>query len=167
MIVVEGYAIVDDLGSFLDTLDDIGDRYGCTVQAVDARYIAGTDHVRTALELADRAIERDDAIARDRGMELLLYLAGSRQIDTALGLGVEPGRTPTLVVIDGDDEQGAAEAVRTLSAIEPADLVAGEEFGDPERLRDWFEIGDAELSATEADLQALVRERTALLAVEK
>lgn len=167
MIVVESYAVVDDLGAFLDALDEIGERYGCTVQAVDARYVAGTDHVRTALALADRAIERDDAIARDRGMELLLYLAGSRQIDTALELGVDPGRTPTLVVIDGDDEQLAAEAVRELPAIEPTDLVSGEELGDLERLRDWFEIGDAEFSATGADLQALVRERTVLLTVEK
>lgn len=167
MKLLEGYAAVDDLDAFLDRLDEIGEAHGCAVQAVDARYVAGRAHVEAAVGFADRAIERDDAIARDRGVEILLYLAGRRQIDDALELGITEGQTPTVVVIDGDDEAGAAEAVTALSTFEPADLRQGEELGDPDRLCEFFEIDEAELAATDADLETLVCERTALLTVEK
>ena len=46
---------------------------------------------------------------------------------------------------------------------EPADTLG--EY-DEQRVREWFDIGDAEL-ATGADLSDLIRERVALLVVEK
>jgi len=172
MELVEGVATIDDLETFLARLGEIGDEGGCTIQAFDARYVAGRRHLERALELADRAIERDDAIADDRAVEVLCYAAGRRQINRALAMGVDEGETPAVVLVAGEDggdgagddanETAAAEAVRTL--LEPADTLG--EF-DPDTVREFFDIGDAEVAATDAGLEDLVIERVALLTVEK
>jgi KEOPS complex subunit Cgi121 len=176
--LVEGYAEVDDIDAFLASLSAIGEEHGCLVQAFDARLVASEGHLAHALRTARRAIERGETIARDPAVEVLCYAAGTRQIDVALELGVGEGRSPVVVLIaahdadsEGQDESArsdvdeAAAAVRDL--IEPADLERDTEFGDPERLRECFDVGDAELDASDADLATLVRERVALLTVER
>jgi KEOPS complex subunit Cgi121 len=163
----ERFGSVDTL---VARLDEIADAHGVTVQAFDARYIVDRTHLRRAVELADRERERDEGIARDRAVEILLYAAGRRQIDRALAMGVGEGATPAVVLVDappGADgpeaaESGAADAVREI--LDPADTLGNY---DPERVRTFFDIGDAELAATAADLPALVRERVALLIVER
>jgi KEOPS complex subunit Cgi121 len=176
--LIEGYADVEDLDAFLDDLGAVGEATDCVVQAFDARYVAGESHLEHALDAARLARSRGQAIARDPAVELLCYAAGTRQIDDALALGVSAGRSPVVVLVaaldcandegaaDGDaSETAAREAVR--ERIEPATLERGSERGDPQRLREYFEIGDAELAASDADLATLVRERVALLAVER
>jgi KEOPS complex subunit Cgi121 len=173
MRLVEGIAEIDDLQAFLDRLTEIGDAHGCTVQAFDARYVVSEAHLRRAVELADRAIERGNAVARDRGVEILLYAAGSRQIDRALTLGVEEGEFSVVVLVSEpskaesstaptDAELDAAEAVE--QRLTPASTLG--EF-DPERVCAFFEIGDREREVVDGDLTDLVLERVALLDVEK
>lgn len=165
MQVVEGDITVEGIDEFVATLGDIGEDHGVAVQALDARYIVDRAHLERACELADRAFERGAAIARERAVEILLYAAGTRQINRALELGVGTGSQPAVVVVHGEgDETAAAEAVRSLSAVE-----SGETLGDydTELVTDWFGIGDAERAATDAPLSALVRERVTLLVVEK
>jgi KEOPS complex subunit Cgi121 len=182
MEVVEAEITVEGIDSLLADLDAIGAEYGVAVQALDARYIVDREHLRRAVELADRAFERGDAIARDRNVEIMLYAAGTRQIDRALTFGLAEGTHPAVVVIHAPDsvdepaaaedgaadtaivEARAAEAVRALDAVAPASTLG--EY-DPELVREWFGIDDAELDATDAGLAALVRERVALLTVEK
>jgi KEOPS complex subunit Cgi121 len=168
MELVEGIATIDDLDPFLERLGEIGDAQGCTIQAFDARYVAGRRHLERALELADRAIERDDAIADDRAVEVLCYAAGRRQINRALAMGVDEGETPIVVLIaaenDSNDADEAAAASEVRGLLEPADTLG--EF-DPDTVREFFDVGDAELSATDATLEDLVIERVALLTVEK
>jgi KEOPS complex subunit Cgi121 len=180
--LVSGHAELDDVDDFLDSLNTIGADHGCTVQAVDARYVAGRRHLTRALELADRALDRDDAIARDRGVELLLYVAGTRQIDRAFEIGVSTGRTPIVVVVDApeSDPDGqtppGAESAESIADAKAAAASAVESRLDPApfdeivcdrtRVQEWFDIGDTERDATTATLQALVCERVALLALE-
>lgn len=169
MRVVEGEAAIDELEDFLDRLAVIADREGVTVQAFDARYVVGRQHLDHAVRMADRAIERGDAIARERSVEILLYAAGRRQIDRALEMGVGEGVGPVAVLVDAaasdaeDRERAAAAAVTELLAEERPTL---EEY-DEERVTEFFEVGPAERAATDATLADLVRERVALLAVEK
>lgn len=178
MKLVEGHADVEDLDAFLDALGKIGNEHDCVVQAFDARYVAGEAHLAHALEAARRARSRGEAIARDPAVELLCYAAGTRQIDDALALGVSEGQSPVVVLVatldgSGGESPASTDASETAAAedvrerIEPADLERGSELGDPERLREYFEIGEAELAASNADLATLVRERVALLAVER
>ena len=169
MLLVEGTATVEDVDEFLDTLAEVGDAAGCTVQAFDARYVAGQEHLRRAVELADRAFERGENVARDRRVEILLFAAGRRQIDRALEMGVDEGEGPTVVVVDspgGDEsaEKEVAERVRHL--LEPAETL-GIEHADREQVREFFEITDEELDAAAGDLQDLVLERVTLLVVER
>lgn len=183
MKLVEGIAEIDDLQAFLNEVDDIAAEHGCTVQAFDANYVVGPEHLRRAVELADRAIERGETIARERGVEILLYAAGRRQIDRALEMGVAEGEVPVVVLIDepapsvraalpsppggkndtdGDPESAAADAV--VGLLRPAETLG--EY-DPERLCAFFDITDAERGAVAGDLSDLVLERVALLDVEK
>jgi KEOPS complex subunit Cgi121 len=172
-----GFADVD---AFVAELGDVGDEYGVTVQVFDARYVVSRRHLDRALELADRERARGDGIARDRAVEVLLYAAGRRQIERALEIGVSEGSTPAVVLVDGGDggddgtngsdgetadvaaEAAAADAVRNL--LEPAETLDDD---DAERVREFFDVGDRELAATDATLEDLVLERVALLVVER
>lgn len=169
MRLVEGHAEVDDLEAFLGDLDAVAEEHDCVVQAFDARLVAGEAHLEHAYATARRAIDRGEAIARDPAVEVLCYAAGRRQIEDALAMGVDEGRGPVVVLVAPDgadaDVEAAAEAVGDV--IEPDELERGTELGDPERLREYFDVGDVELGATDESLETLVRERVALLAVER
>jgi KEOPS complex subunit Cgi121 len=162
MRLVEGVATVTDVDAFVANLSDVGEEFGATVQAFDARYVVDRAHLRRAVELADRAIDRGENVARDRAVEILLYATGRRQINRALAMGVDEGETPAVVLVDGGDESGAAAAVADS-------LTAAKTLGstDEALVRDFFEVSDAELDAADGDLAGIVRERVALLDVEK
>lgn len=163
MRVVEGVATVDDVDGFVATMGTIGEEHDCAVTAIDARYVAGQPHLQAAVDRANRAVERDDAIADDRSIEILLYAAGRRQIERALEMGVSEGRTAVVVVIDGTDEAAAATTIAGMLEAEPVLETAR----DDELIRAFFDISDMELAATDAPLVDLVVERVSLLAVEK
>jgi KEOPS complex subunit Cgi121 len=178
--LVEGVATIDDVDAFVARLGEIGADHGVTVQAFDARYVVSRRHLERAVELADRAFDRGENVARDRGVEIMLYAAGRRQIDRALALGVSAGEQAVVVLVvagadDPDDtgvepsdpsgadaESDAAEAVGRLLDPDPT-------LGtyDRERVREYFNVGDAELAAVAGDLEDVVLERVALLDVEK
>lgn len=162
MQVVEGVADIEDVEAFVGRLDEAGDEHGATVQAFDARSVVDREHLERALEFADRAIDRGEAIARDRGVEILLYAAGRRQINRALAMGVSAGECPVAVIVDGGDEAGAAGDVRDL--LDPAETLGAY---DREMVMDFFGVTAAELDATSGTLADLVRERVALLTVER
>jgi len=165
MEVVEGRADIDDVGAFVDDLDGIGKRHGVTVQAFDARYVVDRAHLERAVELAERARDRGETIADDFGVEILLYAAGRRQINRALEMGVSEGSCPVVVVVVGDsgNDERAATADLWDHLTEDATLGAY----DAERVRAFFDVTDTELGATEGTLADAVRERVALLPVEK
>lgn len=151
-----------DVETFVDRVNAIRETTGATVQAFDARYVVGREHVERAVELADRAIDRGDAVADDPGVEVLLWAAGRRQIDRALGMGVSDGVTPVVGVVHGGDESAATDALRSL--VEPSETLG---TYDEARVREFFDVTDRELEATDAGLESLVLERVALLAVNQ
>lgn len=162
-IVEIGGEAFPDVGSFLEALDGVADSHDVTVQAFDARYVVSRRHLERAVELADRERSRGDGIARERAVEILLYAAGRRQIDRALEMGVGEGETPTVVLVDGDGDETAA-ASEVSERLAPAETLG--EYDDA-LVREFYDIGAAELEATTADVEALVRERVALLVVER
>ncbi|RLM68246.1 hypothetical protein DVK05_10865 [Halorubrum sp. Atlit-8R] len=178
--LVAGTFAVADLDAFLADLDGIAAQTGAVVQAFDADLVVSGTQLREAARLAARAIARGEAVARDPGVEVLLYAAGRRQIDRALDLGVAEGerRAVVLVADFGDvpgadrppaDPDRAVEAVRGL-ALDSAELVEGDApltGFDEERVREFYGVTDRELAATNGGLADAVRERVALLDVEK
>lgn len=177
MEVVTGTASVGDVTEFVEALAAVGDDHDCVVQAVDAELVTGRDHLATALRYAARAHRRDDAVARDPAVEVLLYAAGRRQIDRAFAMGVDEGENAVAVVVasdfptapldDDDVERAAATDVTALlddaHVLEADDALTATE---PGRVHEFFDIGAAEREATDADLAALVRERVVLLAID-
>jgi len=179
--IVEGTARVDDVDAFLDDLDAVGAATGTTVQAFDARAIVSREHLRRAVELANRAFDRGENVARDPGVEILLYAAGRRQIDRALRLGVSEGEGPVVVLVvvgaavpgreddagDGETDAAAdadATAARIRELVAPAETLGAY---DPDLVRRLFDVTDRELAATDGGLPAAVLERVALLDVRK
>jgi KEOPS complex subunit Cgi121 len=160
----DGESDTTDLDGAVASLSAVSERHGATVQAFDARYVVDRRHLERAVELADRAFERGENVARDRAVETLLYAAGRRQIDRAFELGLSAGETPAVVLVDGGDEAAAADAVAALPWLD-----AEETLGDydPERVRTFFDVSDAELAVVGGDLAGVVHERVALLDVEK
>jgi len=175
MQVVEGTADIDDVGTFVETLSAIGDRHGVTVQAFDARYVVDRAHLELAVDLATRAHSRGDAIAEDFGVEILLYAAGRRQINRALTMGVSEGSCPVVAVVVDHERKDSHVGKIEQNGIEAAaddvreQLTAASTLGDYDagRVRSFFDITDTELDATAGDLSDAVRERVALLTVEK
>lgn len=173
----DGVPVFDDVDALITRLGEVADEHGVTVQAFDAGLVVDGRHLERAVELADRERARGDAIARDRAVEILLYAAGRRQIERAFEMGVAPGATPAVVLVDapsgGDadehDGSGAADAEQAAAGAARALLEPAETLGDydPGRVRAFFDIGEGELAATAADLPALVHERVALLVVER
>jgi len=167
--IVEGIARIDDVDAFLDDLDAIAAATGTTIQAFDARAIVSREHLHRAVELANRAFDRGENVARDPGVEVLLYAAGRRQIDDALEMGVSEGRLPVAVVVTAaadaaDREAAAADALRERLTLDPAETL---DATDPDRVREFFDVTAAELDAVDGDLSDLIAERVALLDVAK
>ncbi|WP_435334372.1 KEOPS complex subunit Cgi121 [Haloarchaeobius sp. TZWWS8] len=173
MRVVEGTATVADVDEFVATLGELADEHGCAVQVFDARYVVDRAHLDAAVRQAARAWERDDAVARDPAVEILLYAAGRRQISEALAMGVDEGETPVVAVVVSDfpahpfetDDAEAAAAADLAAIFEKSETLARET--DDATVREFFDIGDAELAATDATLADLVCERVALLSINK
>jgi KEOPS complex subunit Cgi121 len=162
-IAETGRGRFEDVGALVETLADIGEAHDVTVQAFDARYVVSRRHLERALEVADRERARGAGIARDRGIEIALYAAGRRQIDRAMEMGVSAGETPVVVLVDGPGEEADA-ATALQEILSPAETLGS---GDESRIREFFDIGSAELEATDAGLEALVLERVALLVIER
>jgi len=168
MEVLEGRADIDDVGDFVAELEAIGDEHGVTIQAFDARYAVDREHLERAVGLATRARERGDTIAEDFGVEMLLYAAGRRQINRALEMGVSEGACPVVAVVVGSGTGRQSDEAAAAAALEKR-LAPAETLGDydEQRVRDFFDVTDTELAATEGTLADAVRERVALLVVEK
>jgi KEOPS complex subunit Cgi121 len=176
--LVSGTVVIDDLDGFLARLDEIGAETGAVIQAFDADLIVSDAHLRAATRLAVRAIARGEAVARDPGVEIMLYAAGRRQIDRALTLGVAEGDQRAVVLVadfggvpgadrtaaDLDAAERAVEGLTTAETDGPDDAVT--DF-DADRVREFYGVSDRELAATAGDLPDVVRERVALLDVEK
>ncbi|MGM0605421.1 MAG: KEOPS complex subunit Cgi121 [Halobacteriota archaeon] len=175
MKILQGACTISELPAFLDRLQLIRSETETTIQAFDASYVVSESHLRRAVELADRAIEREANVADDRAVEILLYAAGRRQITDALEMGVSEGRDPQPVVFvvdaarSGGPEVSSGEAVsdavdRVRSLIEPKTVLGS---FDPGLVDRFFDISAAELKITDGDREAIVLERVALLDVEK
>ncbi|ELZ95273.1 KEOPS complex Cgi121-like subunit [Haloferax mucosum ATCC BAA-1512] len=164
MRVLEANATVSDLDAFIATVGAVADDTEATIQAFDARYIVDRDHLERAVELADRAISRGNEIARDRAVEFILYASGRRQINRAFEIGVSDGTHPVVIVIDGGDEPAAEAALFDRLDLTPAETLGNY---DESLVCDFFDIGDEERAMADDDLAALVKERVALLAVDR
>ena len=180
MRIVRARTTIEDLEEFLAEIRTVGEETGATIQCFDARYVAGERHLRRATALAERASEQGRAVADDPAVEMLLYAAGRRQINRAHEMGVSTGDHEIVAVVTGGDDAAAEERLAAewdgpdgdgWNDTEASGDQTGDDgtttLGEPETLRAFFDIPAAELAVVDADLEAVVLERVALLDVEK
>ncbi len=176
MKIIEGRAEIDDVGEFVERVSAIATEHDVTIQTFDARSVVDRAHLRRAVDIACREISRNEQIAEDRGVEILLYAAGRRQINRALEMGVSSGNCPVVAVVvdcethDWEGDEVSVKAAETAAAAEIEGLLDTESVlgeYDAEHVRSFYDITETELAATDGGISDLVRERVALLVVER
>lgn len=167
LVIVGGKVDIGDVKAFIAKLVSIGKKYGVTVQAVNADRIAGRGHIEFAANKAVEAFHEKVNLARDLGMETMLYLRGRRQIEHALELGVHEGKNNVAIVIIGDDPESALIAARaTLDEVD--EKVVDYSHDKDKVLMELYGITPAEIEVVGKErIPLLVRERSALLEFEK
>jgi KEOPS complex subunit Cgi121 len=136
------------------------------IQVVDARYVAGREHLEFALTQAEKAFKRGSNISNDPMMEVLVRASAQRQIKKALELfGVNGSREVYII-----GKELPLELIRSYGCEEVEPRISR---GKYRRLKEKFGIGEAEIAAVagrdyEARVEALkniIKERVALLEV--
>ena len=165
--VTGGKVRIKDLRGFLRSLNNVAARHGVKAQALNAAFIAGRGHLDFAVEKALNSFEEGRALARDIGMEILLYMRGRRQIEKALEMGVREGDNDVAIVLVGEGADKALDDVqRLLDVVDPS--VIDYSHSKDDALMRLFEITPEEAIIVGAErIPLLVRERSALLEFEK
>ncbi len=167
LIIVGGRVDIKDVKAFIAKLSAIGRECRVTVQAANADLIAGRGHIEFAADKAAEAFRTKTNLARDPGMELMLYLRGRRQIEKALEMGVRAGKNAVAIAIFGDDPGCAEDKARALLD-EVDDSVVDYDHKKDGALMRLYDITPAEADiAGKERIPLLVRERSALLEFEK
>ncbi len=154
MKVIGARGKISDANSAIEKVSQMEAVHDSTIQLFRADRIFGREHIETALELANRARDNDDARAKTLGMEVLLFAAAERQITGALEkLGVGPETCDFGVLIVGD--ASSQEVLEGLNLMRD-DAVLDKEGKD----HSIFNITQEEMMA--APVHELILERMAL-----
>ncbi|MCL7416170.1 MAG: KEOPS complex subunit Cgi121 [ANME-2 cluster archaeon] len=166
--IISGTININNLPGFLKQLADIGEQHHITVQAVNADLLTGSRHLMFAVEKAIRSFGSGKNIANNLGMEIMLYAAGSRQIERALELGVRLGDNRIALVLAGDNgtDEVAVYVSGLLDTVDPTVM----EYSDAKKkeILEFFSITSDELDAVDEEhIPELVLERVALVDISK
>lgn len=167
LTIVGGKVNIKDVKAFVSRLSAIGRECNVTVQAVNADLVAGRSHIEFASDKAVESFKEKRNLARDLGMEIMLYLRGRRQIEKALEIGVHEGMNNVAIIILGD-EPGCAEE-KALAVLDKVDgKVVDYDHRKDDALMRLYDITPAEVEVVGKErIPLLVRERSALLEFEK
>ncbi len=167
LIIVGGNVEIKDIKAFISRLTAIGRECGVTVQAVNADLVAGRGHIEFASDRAVVAFREKRNLARDLGMEIMLYLRGRRQIEKALELGVREGPNNVAIIIVGDEPGCAEDKARAVLDRVDEKAVDYGHHKDGALMR-LYDITPEEVHIVGRErIPLLVRERSALLEFEK
>jgi KEOPS complex subunit Cgi121 len=159
--ILEGVVSIDNVEEFLQKLNKISKEKNLTLQALDADKIAGEEHIRFAVEKAINSFNTGTNIANDLSKEIMLYAAGTRQINRAVKLGIHKGENNIVIVAVGEAQLSGFDEIIS------ADVLAYN-ASKREQLMKIFGITNEELEAVgEEKLPELVLERVALVDVIK
>lgn len=159
--ILEGKVSIDNVEEFLHKLKKISIEKNLTLQALDADKIAGEEHIMFAVEKAINSFRTGTSIANNLSKEIMLYAAGTRQINRAVKLGIHKGENNIVLVAVGEGKLPEFDEIR------PAPVLAYD-LSKKEALMKAFSITNEELEAVgEEKLPELVLERVALVDVIK
>jgi KEOPS complex subunit Cgi121 len=160
--ILEGAIFIEDIEMFLMKLKEKRNRKDTVILALDADKLAGEKHLMFAIEKAMNSFKTGRNIAKDPGKEIMLYAAGTRQINRAMKIGVHNGKNNIALIGIGEDID--------LSAFD--EIVQGNvlqyDRSKNRMLMDFFKITHEEIKAVGEDkIPELVLERVALVDVMK
>lgn len=163
-------AEISDIQEFLSAVHATADRIDAHIICINADRVAGRLHLDAALAHACRTWFTDkNPVARSFEMELLLWVAASRQTSVAAKFGAQKGKMPLWVVIVPAVENAADEIARIPGiTLPPAPPAGTEPIGAEKRSRlmQDFSITETELATIGTQrLPELIAERVALSAV--
>ncbi|MFH1322998.1 MAG: KEOPS complex subunit Cgi121 [Methanobacteriota archaeon] len=159
--ILEGKVSIENIEEFLQKLKQTGKEKNLTLQALDADKIAGKEHIMFAVEKAINSFKTGTNIANDLSKEIMLYAAGTRQINKAVKLGIHKGVNNIVIVAVGEAQLSGFDEIRQ----EP---VLAYRVSKKEALMKIFGITNEELEAVgEEKIPDLVLERVALVDVIK
>jgi len=93
---------IENIQDTLDTIDSLRDNCcdSGIIQLMDAKAIAGYQHLQQGVIHAINAFKREENLANDLGIEILLRTSGQRQISKALKiLGLKKGEMDIAIVL--------------------------------------------------------------------
>jgi KEOPS complex subunit Cgi121 len=165
-------ADIPDIKTFLAAVHTTAERLGphTHIICINADKVAGSLHVKTALAHACRAWFVDkNPVARSFEMEMLLWVAASRQTREAAAFGAQSGAMPLWVVVVGaekrpEDEIACLPGI-TLHASPPLTAEKIDATKREQLMQDFFITEQELLIVGDERLPELVAERVALSAV--
>src|SRR5660397_211785 len=89
--ILEGTVFIENKELFLKKIKEIITGKNLAIQAFDADKLAGKEHLIFAVEKALDSFKKGTNIANDLSKEIMLYTAGTRQINRAIKIGVHDG----------------------------------------------------------------------------
>lgn len=159
--ILEGVVYINNVEEFLSKIKKIGEERNMVIQVMDADKLAGEKHIRFAVEKAIHSFKTGRNIANQLSKEIMLYAAGTRQINKAMKLGIHEGKNNIAIVTVG--EQPDLSGIK----ITPKPVLEYHE-SKKEVLMEIFNITEKEIKAVGEDkIPELVLERVALLDVIK
>ena len=154
-MIAQGVIGIENLREFLSKIPD-----GCVL--INSDYVVDLDVLKFAVQKALKSWKEGRNVAKTLSMEILLYVAATRQINKALKIGLKEGINRVIVV----DVSGCIEKLKKLGFREEEVLKVDEE--KIKRVADFYEIGEEELNLVGRDkLPLLIRERIALFDITK
>ncbi len=160
--ILEGTIFIDDTEKFLQKLKKINKDKNIVIQALDSDKLAGEEHIRFAVEKAMDSFKTGRNIANDLAKEIMLFAAGTRQINKAMRLGVHKGKNNIALVAVGEDID-----LSEFKEITPEPVLQYNKSKN-EALMEIFNITKEELEAVgENKIPELVLERVALVDMMK
>lgn len=153
-IAIAGYrANITDL----KIIDQLKKHFEGTIQLLDARGIAGKEHIYHATLHALLAFQRKENIAKDLGLEICIRTSAQRQITKALDMiGLKKGNTEVCAVLIGENNFKTS-LEEFLGSRDDSILEPNEKY-----LKRLYGISDTEIRAA-GNIKRCLMERTSLL----
>lgn len=160
--IIEGTIFIDDMEAFLKKIRKISKEKNIVIQALNTDKLAGKEHLMFAIEKAMISYKTGKNMANDPSKEIMLYAAGTRQINRAIRIGIHNGNNNIALVAIGEHID-----LSDFSDIVQKNVLQYDKSKNAD-LMDVFNITDEEIHAVGADrIPELVIERVALVDILK
>jgi KEOPS complex subunit Cgi121 len=163
--IICGTLSIQNLSSFLKTVNSIASENEVLIQGLNADLLAGERHLHFAVGKALKAINTGRNIAKNPGIEIMRYAAGERQIDRSFSIGLGEGKNNAVFVLLGEMNHLilASSAIKKLIEEKPCFELLAYSNSKKNGILSLFEITNAEIEAAGKEfIPELVIERVAL-----